>query len=104
MKIIEKLELAIKKAHGWLVEGFLIPIKIYRKYFSSLKATPTCRFSPTCSAYAVEAMREWGIIVGTVLAIFRIIRCNPFSKGGEDPVPKRKEFFDRVKNLFQKKK
>jgi len=104
MKTVEKISSAIKKVHGWLIEGYLIPVKLYRKYFSALKPTPTCRFTPSCSRYALDALREWGIIVGTVLAVVRIIRCNPFSRGGEDPVPSRKEFFARVKKLFQKKK
>ncbi len=68
-------------------EAFLAPVKLYRKYLSPLKPTPTCRFTPTCSQYAIDAVREWGIAAGTVLTLFRIVRCNPFSKGGEDPVP-----------------
>lgn len=69
-------------------EAFLAPVKLYRKYLSPLKPTPTCRFTPTCSQYAIDAVREWGIAVGTVLTLFRIVRCNPFSKGGDDPVPR----------------
>ena len=69
-------------------EAFLAPVKLYRKYLSPLKPTPTCRFTPSCSQYAIDAVREWGIVVGTVLTLFRIVRCNPFSKGGDDPVPK----------------
>lgn len=68
-------------------EAFLAPVKLYRKYLSPLKPTPTCRFTPSCSQYAIDAVREWGIVLGTVLTLFRIVRCNPFSKGGEDPVP-----------------
>ena len=68
-------------------EAFLLPVKVYRKYLSPLKSAPTCRFTPTCSQYAIDAVREWGIAAGTVLTLFRIVRCNPFSKGGEDPVP-----------------
>ena len=69
-------------------EAFLAPVKLYRKYLSPLKPTPTCRFTPSCSQYAIDAVREWGIVAGTVLTLFRIVRCNPFSKGGDDPVPK----------------
>ena len=69
-------------------EAFLAPVKLYRKYLSPLKPTPTCRFTPSCSQYAIDAVREWGIVVGTVLTLFRLIRCNPFSKGGDDPVPR----------------
>ncbi len=71
-----------------LRRAFVIPIKLYRTYLSPMKGTPTCRFTPTCSAYAVEAVMEWGIVIGTVLALWRLIRCNPFSKGGADPVPR----------------
>jgi putative membrane protein insertion efficiency factor len=46
-----------------------------------------CRFHPTCSHYAEEAVRRHGSLKGTLLALGRILRCNPFSKGGEDPVP-----------------
>ena len=69
-------------------EAFLAPVKLYRKYLSPLKPTPTCRFTPTCSQYAIDAVREWGIVLGTVLTLFRLIMCNPFSKGGDDPVPR----------------
>lgn len=61
-------------------------ISLYRKYISPLKA-PCCRFTPTCSQYAIEAINEWGVICGLVLTVWRILRCNPFCKGGYDPVP-----------------
>ena len=64
-------------------------VKLYRKFISPLKK-PCCRFTPTCSQYAIEAFEEWGAVVGTGLAIWRVLRCNPFGKGGYDPVPKRK--------------
>lgn len=63
-------------------------ITLYRKYVSPLKP-PCCRFTPTCSAYAIEALQKRGVIVGSLLAIWRILRCNPFSRGGYDPVPER---------------
>ena len=62
-------------------------IKFYRKYLSGLKSVPTCRFTPTCSAYALEAYSKRGFIVGTILTVWRILRCNPFCAGGYDPVP-----------------
>ncbi|MBQ7500755.1 MAG: membrane protein insertion efficiency factor YidD [Clostridia bacterium] len=68
---------------------FIFPIGLYRKYISPLKP-PSCRFTPTCSRYAIEAIEEWGVIIGLGLAFWRVLRCNPFSKGGYDPVPKRK--------------
>ena len=63
-------------------------IGLYRKYISPLKP-PCCRFTPTCSAYSIEAFRKRGFFVGMILTISRILRCNPFSKGGYDPVPER---------------
>ncbi len=65
-------------------------VRLYQKFISPLKP-PCCRFTPTCSQYAIEAFREWGLIAGLGLAIWRILRCNPFSRGGYDPVPKRKK-------------
>jgi len=48
---------------------------------------PACKFQPTCSVYAVEAIEKYGMIRGGFMAVKRIIRCNPFSRGGYDPVP-----------------
>lgn len=62
-------------------------IKIYRKFLSPLKGHGTCIYTPTCSQYAIEALEKHGIIKGSLLTIWRILRCNPFSKGGYDPVP-----------------
>lgn len=62
-------------------------IKFYKKWLSPMKRTPTCRFYPTCSTYALKAYERHGFFLGTVLSIWRIIRCNPFCKGGYDPVP-----------------
>ncbi|WP_026883399.1 membrane protein insertion efficiency factor YidD [Clostridium akagii] len=60
-------------------------IKFYRKYISVLKR-PSCRFYPTCSQYAIEAIEKYGAVKGSFMAIWRIFRCNPFNKGGYDPV------------------
>ncbi|MCI8331288.1 MAG: membrane protein insertion efficiency factor YidD [Clostridiales bacterium] len=64
-------------------------IKLYQKVLSPLKA-PCCRFTPSCSQYAAEAFERWGFFVGGYLTLFRIVRCNPFCKGGYDPVPEKK--------------
>ena len=64
-------------------------IRLYQKYISPLK-TPCCRFTPTCSAYAIEAFQKRGFFVGLALTVWRILRCNPFSRGGYDPVPEKK--------------
>lgn len=60
-------------------------IKLYRKYISPLKPA-CCRFYPTCSQYAIEAIEKYGVLKGGFMAIKRILRCNPFNKGGYDPV------------------
>ena len=62
-------------------------IKCYRKYLSGLKRNSTCIYNPTCSEYGIEAIEKYGAIKGSLLTIWRILRCNPFSKGGYDPVP-----------------
>ena len=63
-------------------------VGLYRKYISPLKP-PCCRFTPPCSAYAIEAFQKRGFFVGFILTVWRILRCNPFSKGGYDPVPEK---------------
>ena len=63
-------------------------IGLYRKYISPLKP-PCCRFTPTCSAYAIEAFKKRGFFIGFILSTWRFLRCNPFSKGGYDPVPEK---------------
>ena len=70
-----------------LVFVVLLPVVAYRKLISPLKRTPTCRFLPTCSEYAIEAVKERGVVIGGALATWRILRCNPLCKGGYDPVP-----------------
>ncbi len=70
---------------------FIFLIRLYQKYLSPLKGAPSCRFTPTCSEYAVQALAEWGVIVGLALTVWRILRCNPYSKGGYDPVPHRRK-------------
>ena len=62
-------------------------IRFYRKFLSPLKSKPCCRFTPSCSAYGLEAFQKRGFIVGMILTVTRIFRCNPFFPGGYDPVP-----------------
>ena len=61
-------------------------IKLYQKYVSPLKRTK-CPYIPTCSQYGLEAIEKYGAIKGSLLAAWRILRCNPFSSGGYGPVP-----------------
>jgi len=65
---------------------FIGVIKLYRKLISPL-FPPSCRYYPTCSAYAIEALNKYGVFKGSWLAALRILKCNPFFKGGFDPVP-----------------
>ena len=64
-------------------------VRLYRKWISPLKP-PCCRFTPTCSAYALEAFQKRGFFVGLYLSLRRIFRCNPFGKAGYDPVPEKR--------------
>lgn len=65
---------------------FLFFIRLYRKYISPL-SKPHCRFFPTCSAYAYEAIKKYGALKGGFLTVKRILKCHPFNAGGYDPVP-----------------
>jgi len=71
----------IKQLVIWLIQG-------YRLFISPL-FQPTCRFQPTCSQYAIEAIERFGVIQGGMLATQRILRCHPFHPGGYDPVPRK---------------
>ena len=64
----------------------LLLIRFYRVAISPMHR-PCCRYIPTCSQYAVEAVQKYGALKGGFLALRRVLRCNPFSKGGYDPVP-----------------
>ena len=72
-------------------------IKLYKKLISPIKPQ-CCRFTPSCSTYALEAFTKRGFFAGMILTVWRILRCNPFCKGGYDPVPERG--FRRVKTSF----
>ena len=76
-------------ATRWVREVCVAPIRLYRRFLSPLKP-PMCRFHPTCSAYALEAVRVHGVLRGGLLSVWRILRCNPFCRGGHDPVPARR--------------
>ena len=75
----------------------IAPIRLYQRVISP--ALPRrCKYEPTCSAYAVQAIREFGILRGLVLAAWRLLRCNPFSHGGFDPVENQRLFRRRDTN------
>jgi putative membrane protein insertion efficiency factor len=62
-------------------------IRFYKRYISPLKGGPVCRFIPSCSTYAIQAIEKYGALKGAFLAVKRVLRCNPLFKGGYDPVP-----------------
>ena len=75
------------KAFSDLLVALLVaPIRFYRAFISPL-TPPSCRFTPTCSQYAIEALRKHGPFRGLALAVWRILRCNPWGGSGYHPVP-----------------
>ena len=80
---------AIRAAGRWVAEVLILPVRFYQRFISPLLGSH-CRFAPSCSQYAMEALRVHGVFRGTALAVWRILRCNPFGRSGYDPVPPRK--------------
>ncbi len=79
MKIIRKIYRGVSIPFIWMIH-------LYKAALSPL-LPPSCRFYPTCSEYAVEALKKHGLFFGVYLSVRRILRCNPFCRGGYDPVP-----------------
>jgi len=72
------------------MKGFFIKlIRFYQKYISA-NTPPNCKYIPTCSQYGIEAIERFGALKGVFLTIWRLLRCNPFSRGGYDPVPEKR--------------
>lgn len=84
MKKIKSLFQLLSKGLNFLL---IVLIKFYKRFISPMKRTPSCRYIPTCSQYALEALQKYGPFKGSYLAVRRILRCNHFHKGGYDPVP-----------------
>lgn len=78
-------------------------IEFYRKNISSLKPAPTCRFIPTCSEYGIIAIERFGAFKGFFMTLWRFLRCNPWGKGGYDPVPEKKQKKKGKNNLEETK-
>ena len=86
MKILDELVnfgRQVLRGLGWLL---IQPIRFYQRFISPY-TPPTCRFTPSCSQYAIEAIRKHGPFKGMALAVWRILRCNPWGGSGYDPVP-----------------
>ncbi len=82
-----KLPLSIKLFISNLFKLLFINIiKIYQRFVSPYFPS-SCKFSPTCSKYGIDAINKYGVLKGSVLTVKRILKCNPWSKGGYDPIP-----------------
>src|ERR1700722_7208659 len=80
---------SVRRAGSMVIRGLIFVIQLYRHMGSPLRL-PTCRFTPTCSQYAVEALAEYGLVRGTGLAAVRLAKCGPWHRGGWDPIPERR--------------
>ena len=78
----------------------IAPIRWYKKYLSPHLGN-NCRFRPTCSEYAMEALDVHGAVKGLILSVWRILRCNPLCRGGYDPVPEKGRWVNEKRNLFR---
>ncbi|MGE4283122.1 MAG: membrane protein insertion efficiency factor YidD [Clostridia bacterium] len=84
--MIETIIFGVFKIFRYILnQVFILLIMVYRKFISPLKR-PCCRFYPTCSRYALDAVTKYGFLKGGYLSIKRLLRCNPFNAGGYDPV------------------
>jgi putative membrane protein insertion efficiency factor len=79
----------LRGAETAVARGVIFLIQLYRHMVSPLRL-PTCRFTPTCSQYAVDALAEYGLVRGSWLAAVRLAKCGPWHRGGWDPIPDRR--------------
>ena len=87
----------------WVRRLVCAPIRLYQKFISPCLGH-NCRFLPTCSQYAIEAIMMHGVLKGGLLAMWRILRCNPFGKYGYDPVPEKGRWMNPERKLFREKR
>ena len=80
----------VRAAGRKIARGFIFLIQLYRHMISPLRPA-SCRFIPTCSQYAVDALTEYGLIRGSWLTVVRLGKCGPWHRGGWDPIPERRE-------------
>jgi putative membrane protein insertion efficiency factor len=78
---------------GALARGVIALVQLYQNTISPLRPA-SCRFTPTCSQYAVDALREHGLVRGVLLSTVRLAKCGPWHRGGWDPIPERAERID----------
>ena len=84
--VAKSLEEALARGAFHVKRIVLAPIAAYQRWISPSRPR-RCRYEPTCSAYAIESVERFGVVRGLLLAAWRLLRCNPFSHGGFDPVP-----------------
>ncbi|MFM9379187.1 membrane protein insertion efficiency factor YidD [Gordonia sp. VNK21] len=75
-----------RRLHLFPRRAVIFLVELYRSWISPMRM-PTCRFEPTCSAYAIEALDRHGFLWGSVLSVWRLLKCGPWHKPGYDPVP-----------------
>ena len=81
---LKSIPFTFQKMPQWVLLGL---IRLYQKIFSPALPANTCRFYPSCSHYGYQAIYKYGAIKGLGMAMWRVLRCNPFNPGGYDPVP-----------------
>ncbi|NLG55776.1 MAG: membrane protein insertion efficiency factor YidD [Rhodococcus sp.] len=82
--------IVLRRVPAFPARSAIFAIELYRSYVSPLRM-PTCRFTPTCSEYAVESLRTHGLWKGLALSVIRLAKCAPWHSGGWDPVPAKKD-------------
>ncbi|EHI11369.1 membrane protein insertion efficiency factor YidD [Mycolicibacterium thermoresistibile] len=80
----------LRAAGSASARALIFLIRLYQHTISPLRL-PTCRFTPTCSQYAVDALTEYGLLRGIGLTVVRLLKCGPWHRGGWDPIPERRE-------------
>jgi putative membrane protein insertion efficiency factor len=90
------MPLILQQARNLMASFLILLITVYQRLLSPFLGS-NCRFYPSCSCYAKEALRKHGTIHGVILTSCRILRCNPYCDGGLDPVPEQFSLFDKLK-------
>ena len=88
----------MRRSRGAVVHGVVFLVQLYRNMISPLRPA-SCRFTPTCSQYAVDALQEYGLFRGSWLAAVRLAKCGPWHRGGWDPIPERADAIESEHEL-----
>ncbi|MBC9131122.1 membrane protein insertion efficiency factor YidD [Frischella sp. Ac48] len=93
----QKLSFILSQINLCLANCFIILIRCYQHFISPLLG-PHCRFTPTCSQYAIIAFKRFGLVKGSWLTLKRVLKCHPLNDGGEDPVPPKSNMIEKKTN------